>query len=62
MGRVPRSSRCQTFGDTLAETMEDAQEALAAYLVTLLSDGTPIPAPSPIQEIKRMMQAPLLRL
>ena len=37
---------------TLAETMEDAQEALAAYLVTLLSDGTPIPAPSPIQEIK----------
>ena len=43
---------CQTFGDTLAETMEDAQEALAAYLVTLLSDGTPIPAPSPIQEIK----------
>ena len=43
---------CQTFGDTLAETMEGAQEALAAYLVTLLSDGTPIPAPSPIQEIK----------
>ena len=45
----PDPPGCQTFGDTLAETMEDAQEALAAYLVTLLSDGTPIPAPSPIQ-------------
>ena len=43
---------CQTFGDTLSETMEDAQEALAAYLITLISDGAPIPASSPIQEIR----------
>ena len=42
---------CQTFGDTLAETMEGAQEALAADSVTLVSAGTPIPAASPLEAI-----------
>ncbi|HKM28120.1 MAG TPA: type II toxin-antitoxin system HicB family antitoxin, partial [Anaerovoracaceae bacterium] len=42
---------CQTYGSTLNETMEFAQEALAAYVMTLLDDGTDIPAPSELTDI-----------
>ncbi len=37
---------CQSFGDTLPETMAEAQEALAAYLLTLLEQGRPLTQPS----------------
>lgn len=30
---------CQSFGDTLNETMAGAQEALEAYVLTLLEQG-----------------------
>ena len=33
----PDLEGCQSFGDTLNETMENAQEALSAYLLTLFS-------------------------
>ena len=39
---------CQSFGDTLTETMAEAQEALAAYVLTLLEQGKPLASPSDI--------------
>ena len=37
---------CQSFGDTLPESMAEAQEALAAYVLTLLEQGRPLTQPS----------------
>lgn len=42
---------CQSFGDTLNETIENAQEALSAYVLTLLESNQDIPAPSKIKTI-----------
>ena len=42
---------CQSFGDTLSETMAEAQEALAAYVLTLLEQGKPLAQPSDIDAI-----------
>lgn len=42
---------CQSFGDTLSETMAEAQEALAAYVLTLLEQGKPLTQPSDIGTI-----------
>lgn len=42
---------CQSFGDTLPETMAEAQEALAAYVLTLLEQGKPLAQPSDIGAI-----------
>ncbi len=42
---------CQSFGDTLNETMAGAQEALAAYVLTLLEQGKKLAAPSDISAI-----------
>ena len=42
---------CQSFGDTLSETMAEAQEALAAYVLTLLEQGKPLAQPSDIGAI-----------
>lgn len=42
---------CQSFGDTLSETMAEAQEALAAYVLTLLEQGKPLTQPSDIEAI-----------
>lgn len=42
---------CQSFGDTLPETMAEAQEALAAYVLTLLEQGKPLAQPSDIEAI-----------
>lgn len=47
----PDLEGCQTFDDTLIKTMEAAQEALAAYVITLLADGSPLPPASNIQSI-----------
>lgn len=48
----PDLEGCQTFDDTLTKTMEAAQEALAAYVITLLADGSPLPPASNIQNIR----------
>ncbi len=37
---------CQSYGETLHETMSFAQEALAGYLLTLLEDGRAVSPPS----------------
>jgi len=42
---------CQSFGDTLPETMAEAQEALAAYVLTMLEQGKPLAQPSDIGAI-----------
>lgn len=43
---------CQSFGDTLAETMGEAQEALAAYVLTLLEQGKQLASPSDISSVE----------
>jgi antitoxin HicB len=43
---------CQTFGDTITETMENAQEALAGYLLTLIDEKKDFARPSDITQIK----------
>lgn len=44
----PDLEGCQTYGDTLNETMGFAQEALTGYWLTLLEQGKQIAAPSDI--------------
>lgn len=47
----PDLEGCHTFGSTVNETMEAAQEALSGYLLTLLEQGQTINAPSDITSI-----------
>ena len=47
----PDLDGCHTYGASIAETMEAAQEALAAYLLTLLEQGSLIVSPSDISSI-----------
>lgn len=47
----PDLEGCQSFGDTLNETMGNAQEALSAYLLTLFSEGKTIPSASELSSI-----------
>lgn len=47
----PDLDGCHTFGSSIPETMEAAQEALAGYLLTLLEQGMPIASPSDISNI-----------
>lgn len=47
----PDLEGCQTYGDTLNETMGYAQEALAAYLLTLLEQNLSLAQPSDISSI-----------
>lgn len=47
----PNLPGCHTFGASIPETMEAAQEALSAYLLTLLEQGRPLAAPSDISEL-----------
>ena len=42
---------CHTFGSSINETMEAAQEALAAYLLTLFEQKKAIASPSDIFDI-----------
>ena len=48
----PDLEGCQTYGSTLEETMELAQEALGLYLVSLIENKQLVPAPSDIGDIK----------
>ena len=43
---------CNTFGDTLNETLFNAKEALEVHAITLLENGEKLKAPSNISEIK----------
>lgn len=47
----PDLEGCHTFGNSITETMEAAQEALAGYLLTLLEQGKTIASPSDISAI-----------
>lgn len=44
----PDLEGCHTYGSSIPETIEAAQEALAAYLLTLLEQNSPISSPSEI--------------
>lgn len=44
----PDLEGCHTYGSSITETMEAAQEALAGYLLTLLEQDIAIAAPSEI--------------
>ena len=44
----PDLEGCQTYGGTLEETMELAQEALGLYLASLIERNLPVPNPSDI--------------
>lgn len=37
---------CQTFGSSISETMEHAQEALTGYLLTVLEENLPLVSPT----------------
>lgn len=47
----PDLEGCHTYGSSITETMESAQEALAGYLLTLLEQNRPIATPSDISDI-----------
>ncbi len=47
----PDLEGCQTYGGTLTETMENAQEALTGYLLTLLEENRNIAKPSDLPSI-----------
>ena len=46
----PDLEGCHTYGSSIAETMEAAQEALAGYLLTLLEQNSSIATPSDISD------------
>lgn len=43
---------CFSGGDTLDEAMANAPEAVQLYIEAMRQDGTPVPAPRHISEIK----------
>ncbi len=47
----PDLEGCHTFGTSITETMESAQEALAGYLLTLLEQDRMIASPSDISSL-----------
>ncbi len=48
----PDLEGCHTYGGSIPETMEAAQEALSAYLLTLLEQGRPLTAPSDVSVLR----------
>lgn len=46
----PDLEGCHTYGTTIRETMESAQEALSGYLLTMLQQGKDIVSPTDISE------------
>lgn len=47
----PDLEGCQTYGETLNETMAYAQEALAGYLLTLLEENRELVPPSDVSAV-----------
>ena len=48
----PDLEGCQSFGDTLAETVMNAKEALEGYAITLLEQGKTLNTASNIEQIE----------
>ena len=48
----PDLKGCQSFGDTISDTLAYAKEALSAYCVTMLEQNKDLPKPSDIESIK----------
>lgn len=48
----PDLEGCHTFGDTLAETMESAQEALSGYLLTVFEENKQFAKPCELSSIQ----------
>lgn len=46
----PDLEGCYTFGSSITDTMASAQEALSAYIITLLEQGKAIKKPSNIND------------
>jgi antitoxin HicB len=46
---------CQTFGNTLNETMESAQEALSSYVLTLIDESKALPSPSNLRDLNTLI-------
>ena len=47
----PDLAGCHSYGSSIAETMEAAQEALSAYLLVLLEEGRPLTTPSDVSAL-----------
>ena len=47
----PDLEGCQTFGDSLEETLSNAEEALGLYLASLMDAGETLPIPSEAGDI-----------
>lgn len=43
---------CQSYGDDLKDTVINAQEALAAYVLTMIDENRNLPEPSDIEKLK----------
>lgn len=48
----PDLQGCQTFGETISETLENAREALAGYCITVLEEKRRLPQASDMKTIK----------
>ena len=48
----PDLSGCQTYGDSISDTLLNAREALSGYCAALLSQKKTLPHPSEIHEIE----------
>lgn len=48
----PDLQGCQTFANSLNESVEYSQEALSAYILTLLEDNKPLPTPTNIKALQ----------
>ena len=42
----PDLEGCFTYGDTIEELMDNAKEALSGYILSLIDNNEPVPAPS----------------
>lgn len=47
--RIPALHDCVTEGDTLEEAREMARDCIQGYVESLLKDGAPIPADTPVK-------------
>jgi predicted RNase H-like HicB family nuclease len=61
---VPALPGCLTYGDTIAEALRMAEEAIGCYLESLLQRGKPVPpdAPDVRLDMREMTEARVYRL
>lgn len=48
----PDLDGCHTYGETLTETLEYAEEALEGYALTILEEGQKLPSPGNVKDIQ----------